>query len=100
MLAFNILQSFIEDAQTELNTQQQKKYKYEMKINKNMAVGFLKKTLIIILIEENKEKRNQMLDAMTKKIQKHLVPIRKNRTYPRNKNKFRNKYPLNKRKSF
>lgn len=99
MLAFNILQSFIEDAQTELNVQQ-KKYKYEMKINKNMAIGFFKKSLIVILIEENQEKRNQMLDAMTEKIQKHLIPIRKNRNYPRNKNKFRNKYPLNKRKSF
>lgn len=99
MLAFNILQSFVADAQKDLE-QKQNNYKYEMKVNMNMAVGFIKKTLIIILIEDNQDKQIKILEMMFKKIQKYLVPIRKGRTYPRDKNKFRNKYPLNKRKSF
>ena len=99
MLAFNILQSFVEDAQKEFNSKGYK-YKYEMKINKNMAVGFFKKALIVILIEENKDKRSKMLDAMSKKIEKYVVPVRKGRSYPRNKNRDKNKYSITKRKSF
>lgn len=99
MLAFNILQSFIVDAQKELE-QKQNNYKYEMKVNMNMAVGFIKKSLILILIEENKDEQIKLLELMSKKIQKYLVPIRNGRKYPRDKNKFRNKYSLNKRKSF
>ena len=99
MLAFNLLQSFIEDAQKEID-KKDLKYKHEMKINKNMAVGFFKKSLIIILIEEDEIKRNNMLDAMSLKMQKYLVPVRKNRTYPRNKNRDKNRYSLTKRKAF
>lgn len=99
MLAFNLFQSFVEDAQKEFDNKGLK-YKYEMKINKNMAIGFFKKALIIILLEENKDKRNNMLDAMSEKMQKHIIPVRKNRTYPRNKTKDKNKYSLTKRKSF
>ena len=71
-----------------------------MKINKNMAVGFFKKSLIIILIENDIKKQQEMLEAMSSKIKKYLVPVRKNRTYPRDKNKHNNKYSINKRKSF
>lgn len=99
MLAFNILQSFIVDGQKELE-QKQNNYKYEMKVNMNMAVGFIKKSLIIILIEENQDRQVKLLDTMSKKIQKYLVPVRKGRKYPRDKNRFRNKYSLNKRKAF
>lgn len=99
MLAFNLFQSFVEDAQREFNNKGLK-YKYEMKINKNMAIGFFKKSLIIILLEENKDKRNMMLDAMSEKMQKYIVPVRKNRTYPRTKTKDKNKHPITKRKSF
>lgn len=99
MLAFNLLQSFIEDAQREFD-KKGLKYKHEMKINKNMAVGFFKKSLIVILLEKDKNKRNSMLDAMTNKMQKYLVPVRKERNYPRNKNRDKNKHSLTKRKSF
>lgn len=99
MLAFNLLQSFIADAQKEFDSKGLT-YKHEMKINKNMAVGFFKKSLIVILLEKDTNKRNDMLDAMTKKIQKYLVPVRKNRNYPRNKTKDKNKYSITKRKSF
>lgn len=99
MLAFNLLQAFIDDAQKEFDSKGFT-YKHEMKINKNMAVGFFKKSLIVILLEKNDNKKSDMLDAMSKKIQKHLVPVRKNRVYPRNKTKDKNKYSITKRKSF
>lgn len=99
MLAFNLLQSFINDAQDEFD-KSNFKYKHKMKINKNMAVGFFKKSLIIILIENDIKKQQEMLEAMSSKIKKYLVPVRKNRKYPRDKNKHNNKYSINKRKSF
>lgn len=42
------------------------KYKNEMKVNMNMAVGFVKKALVKITIEENKEIQNKMLDLLEK----------------------------------
>ena len=65
----------------------------------NMAVGFVKKSLIIIMLENDDNKKAEMFDNLIKKIQKYIVPIKKNRHYPRNKNK-KNKYSINKRKSF
>lgn len=42
MLAFNMIRAFANDAQKEID---QTRYKNEMKINMNMAVGFVKKAL-------------------------------------------------------
>lgn len=42
MLAFNTIKAFANDAQKKIN---QTKYKNEMRINMNMAVGFVKKNL-------------------------------------------------------
>lgn len=99
MLAFNLLQSFITDAENELK-ESQNKYKHEMKINRNMAVGFFKKALIFIMLENDFEKQSELLDIMVKKIKKYLVPVRQGRTYPRDKNKDKNKYSITKRKAF
>lgn len=38
----------------------------------NMAVGFIKKSLIIILLEEKEEIRHQMLDILANKIENFL----------------------------
>ena len=70
-----------------------------MKVNMNMAVGFVKKALVKIIIEENKHKQNRMFDLLEQKIEKYLIPIKKDRHYPRKKDK-KNKYSINKRKSF
>ena len=96
MLAFNIIRAFANDAQKEID---QTKYKYEMKINMNMAVGFVKKMFILIIIEEDRSKQDEMFELLMKKISKYIVPVKKDRHYPRNKNK-KNKYSINKRKAF
>ena len=65
-----------------------------------MAVGFTKRFLIKILIEENERKRQELSDVLFNNILKNLIPIRKGRSYTRNGNrKLTNKYPINKRKS-
>ncbi|MEG1647918.1 MAG: hypothetical protein RR325_04050, partial [Bacilli bacterium] len=96
MLVFNTLQAFVEDARAKI---EQKKYKYEMKININMAVGFFKKFFILLMIEEDELKKNQMLDKLEERIEKYIIPVRKGRNYPRSKDK-KNRYSVNKRKSF
>ncbi len=96
MLVFNIIESFANDSIKNID---QTKYKNEVKINMNMAVGFVKKSLIIIMLENDDKKKTEMFDNLIKKIQKYIVPIKKDRHYPRNKNK-KNKYSINKRKSF
>lgn len=96
MLVHNLIQAFKQDAEKNID---QSKYKNEMKINMNMATGFVKKALVKIILEKNINKQNQMFELLEQKIEKYLIPIKKNRHYPRNKNK-KNKYSINKRKSF
>ena len=65
-----------------------------------MAVGFVKRFLIKILIEDDMIKRQELSNILFNNILKNLVPIRKGRKYPRDKNrKLTNKHPINKRKS-
>ena len=99
MLVYNTLQGLVNDLEDEI---EQEKYKHKMKINFNMAVGFVKKYLILILLEDDNDKRKKLSDILFKKILENIIPVRPNRKYPRNKhnNACYNKYPINKRKSF
>lgn len=64
MLVYNIVQSFCNEAEPKI---QKEKYKYPMKINKNMAIGILKENMIYILKEEDENKRIRMSDEFEKK---------------------------------
>ena len=98
MLVCNIIHSIENDLITQVN---QKEHKHPMKINFNMAVGFVKRFLVKILIEEDDNKRNELSELLFNNILKNLVPIRSGRKSERSKNKkLTNKHPINKRKSF
>ena len=47
-------------------------YKNQMKINMNMAVGFVKKALLRIILETNDEIKGKMFDLLEQKIEKYL----------------------------
>ena len=97
MTMYNIVRSIANDLNTQIN---QEGFKHPMKVNFNMAVGFTKRFLIKILIEENEKKRQELSNVLFNHILKNLIPIRKGRSYIRNGNrKLTNKYPINKRKS-
>ena len=85
-------------AQKEIDKKRDK-YKYEMKINKNMSVGFFKQILIYIIIEENNIKKDEMYNIFLKNIEKYAIPVRKDRIYPRKRERY-NKHSITKRKSF
>lgn len=96
ILVYNIVQSHINAAEAKIK---QEKYKYEMKINHNMAIGLLKDYFIYIILELNTKKRAKLMDEFETLILKYLCPVRKNRKYNRNKN-IKNKSHINKRKTF
>jgi len=96
MLVFNMLQSIQNEVEEEID---QNKYKHKMKINSNMAIGYIKRYMIIIFLEEDLEKRKELYHVLHEKILKHIVPIRPDRKYARNK-VTRNKHHINKRNSF
>jgi len=99
MLVHNILQGLINDAGNEI---EQEKYKHKMKINFNMAIGFTKKYLTLILTLENDIEREKLSDILFKKILDNIIPVRNNRKYERTRrtNAVYNKYPITKRKSY
>ncbi len=98
MVVNNIIKSIENDVNEDID---QKKYKHKMKVNFNMAVGFTKRFLIKIILEDDDNKRKKLSEVLFDNILGELVPIRKGRKYPRDKNKkLTNKHPINKRKSF
>lgn len=97
MLVYNIIRSTENDLEEQIN---QEEHKYPMKVNFNMAVGFVKRFFIKILIEENESEREKLSNELFNNILKNLIPIRLGRKSPRSKNKkITNKHPINKRKS-
>jgi len=94
---FNMLQGIQNDLESEID---QDKYKNKMKININMATGYIKKYLIFILLEEEHQKRKQLMDLLDNRILKHIVPIKPNRKYSHIGHKVDNRYSINKRKAY
>ena len=97
MTVYNIIRSITNDLNSQI---EQAKYKHPMKTNFNMAVGFVKRFLLKILIEKDNKKRKELSKVLFENILKNLIPIRDGRKYPRDKNKkLSNKRHVNKRKS-
>jgi hypothetical protein len=80
----NLASIIISDAQEEYeksHVNEEKKYDY--KINKRIAVAYLKNDLLHVLLQENPEKAMRLYDKFIKKLSKHVVPIRNNRKFER-----------------
>lgn len=96
MVVFNILQSIQNDIEPKI---EQHKYKHKMKININMAVGYIKKYLIYILLQDDEEQRQHYMNILEQKILKNIIPVRPNRNFERRR-AINNKHHINKRVSF
>lgn len=81
----NLQSVIINDIQEELAEQNQGK-KYDYKVNTNLSYGFLKNRILELLCTD------APLETVLKELEdlflKHTVPIRKNRTNPREKKKY------------
>lgn len=73
--------------------------KYEYKVNMNILVGKMTKTLIRSLLEDDSHKRQMLFDKAMESITKNLVPIRPDRHFSRKEPSRKKKYPANKRRA-
>lgn len=72
---------------------------YEYKVNTNILIGTLKDSLVLMLLEDNPEKRNAMFNRIMLEITKNMVPIRPGRSHTRRKGLKAHKYPVNQKSS-
>ena len=96
MLVYNMVQTMKNEAREEI---EQKKYKHEMKVNENIAIGLFKNEMIYIMLEEDDDERIKRYDKLCRKILKYKIPIRRDRNY-KIKPQVNNKNSYNKLKSF
>lgn len=69
--------------------------KYDYKVNVNILIGKLKDRLILMLLEEDPEKRKTKYRKIMQDISQNVVPIRPGRQNPRKKGLRAVKYPHN-----
>jgi IS4 transposase len=80
----NLATLFIKDAQAEYDKEKgDKPKKYDYKINTTMAMSYLKRELLHVLLQDNPEKALKLYNCFIKKLTKHVIPIRKGRKFPR-----------------
>lgn len=96
VLVYNMIQTMKNEAKEEIN---QSKYKHEMKVNENVAIGLFKNEMIYIMMEEDDNERVKRYDKLCTKILKYKIPIRKDRKY-KIEPRVTNKSSYNKLKSF
>jgi len=79
----NLTTALIRDAQQEYEAKKKSNKKYEYKINKTIAIGYLKTEMLEIFLEEDEVVCSKLWDKLIKKISKHIIPIRNNRKFAR-----------------
>lgn len=77
---------------------QDKNLKYDYKVNISILIGKLKDSLVLMLLEDNSEKRSAMLNRIMEQIPKNMVPIRPGRSKPRNMGRKAPKHSLNQKR--
>jgi hypothetical protein len=81
----NIATELYWEAQEDVEKERrEKENKWEYQVNMNHEIGVLKDRLILTLLEDDGEKRGKMLDEIAELLQKRIIPIRPNRSLPRN----------------
>ena len=75
-----------------------KELKYEYMVNTNILIGKLKDSMVLMLLENNSEKRSSMLNSIMQEISRYTVPIRPGRSNIRKKGLKANKHPMNQKR--
>lgn len=81
---------------TEENQEKDLKHTYE--VNTNILIGKLKNSLVLMLLEEQPEKRTSIFRRVMQEILRSKVPIRPGRSFKRDTVLKANKYSLNKKR--
>lgn len=96
----NVMNDIMLEAQIELEQEERNGGKYEMAINKNIAIGIMKEDLIHFILERSERKRKARMNAIVNEIKSNLLPIRKGRHYPRTKSLLSGKYSNSRKNSY
>ena len=99
-LVYNMVQDLISAAEWRAEERGKKKgYKYEVRINENIAIGLFKERFIRLILEEDDNRKDAMFMRLTADMERNIVPVRKLKSAPR-KWKYFNKYKCNQKPSF
>lgn len=61
---------------------EQERYKHAMTVSRSLAIGVLKDELIGLVLADDSE-RDAMMSAIAAELRRNVVPVRRNRKYPR-----------------
>ncbi|MBP7331203.1 MAG: IS4 family transposase [Firmicutes bacterium] len=78
---------------------QGKNLKYDYRVNVNILIGKLKDSMVLMLLEDNPDKRTEMFQRVMDEISKNVVPTRPGRAFNRRKSLNANKHSANQKRS-
>jgi hypothetical protein len=85
MYLTNIAAAAQKDVQEDIeNARKDKGNKYRYKANLNEIIGVLKDRFVFALAQDSQDEQKAMIDLIIQEIKRHVVPIRPNRSVPRN----------------
>ena len=77
----------------------QKQYRYETRISETIAIGLYKEQCIRLIVEQDKERKNELFIRLKEEMMKPIVPVRPSPSSPR-RWYYCNKYQCNLKPSF
>ena len=90
-----VMNDVMEEKVTLYNNQKERKYLY--KLNKNFSIGCMKDKLVLMLMKNTRIEK--IYDMIETEIIRNLLPIKPDRSFPRNR-KFNVKFPVSKKDGF
>ncbi|MDR3122850.1 MAG: hypothetical protein LBU16_03615 [Treponema sp.] len=99
-LVFNMTQDVLGEAEEQARERgKEREYRHEVKINENIAIGLWKEQFIRLMLEDDKEKQEQLLRRLQADMERNIVPVRQLKGRGRKWNYF-NKYKCNQKPGF
>jgi hypothetical protein len=100
VLVFNMVQDLIGEAEEQARERgKEREWRYEVKINENIAIGLWKEQFVRLMLEDDDEKKDRMFSRLKGEMVRNIVPIRQLKGRARKWNYF-NKYKCNLKPSF
>ena len=88
----NLAEDIIRDIESEQEEHLKNDYKHPMAINRAISIGILKNDLIYIFLQQDQQRRSELMQQLYEDLRHNLVPIRPDRQYDRTKGTFVGKY--------
>lgn len=96
----NLAEDIICDVEEQQSDHLKNDYKHTMKINRNISIGLLKNDLIYIVLENDPQKKTELMKNLYREISENIVPVRPDRHYHRTKGQLASNYSNTHKRSF